>query len=782
MRVYQRILSDLLIDSAFLLEVVIASTHQRFEADMKNRELRPSIVLEEKYELIRQVGSGSTAQVWCARAPNGSAVACKILHPHLRGNDQMVVRLQREAEILSRLAHPNIPRHVETSIHGDFAFLAMEFVDGLPLDEFLGQQTRRGLHFAGSEVRTIFVQLCGAITHAHQHGVIHRDLKPQNIMFSPQAENRVVKVLDFGHSRSEQGTVFEGTTHGRFQGSPLYMAPEQVNGQPATVASDVFTLATILFEILTLRRAWVRSEDNVPLPAYDEPAPLAWNNLPAILYRIALGPRPILGRLRPGLPSGLEDAFEKALSINPADRLSTVAEFHDAVWTELETLSEKPIPITEPTLPAVEPEDIDDVDPEWADNVSAGPTVKDSPGRPDPTEGPHTAKPDAPNGAEDPTCRRPEPPGLGDTFRIAYTPHVETEDPWLADERRKPSSKTSTDATDAASLTLDTDTDVTNVRNSEPLDDALLQDTTIFTGVSAPRPNSRPHEQHGTAKSATSAIVSPSVRQQGSYGPSEAAPDATPIAVFATATVSASPASCSAGRSSSPELVAASFVEGGPIPCATDGHDRPPRAEPRSSDVGPTTRIEYPSVSPPPPLIVHDPAPPASLVAAPAETLRRQELVSSFRLASPGNGTLHQRPNKDSIFRWLTGSGGVRAARHRSGLAMRSLPRHLRVRASVPLTQRHHDIDRARRRRRDLQWASICLGLALTGMLFGMWLNSSFPEDAGPPRVSPQAPHWADQDASDDVPLIRAPTTPSTARRLLEQPDSEQRIVPPPPP
>ena len=316
---------------------------------MKSNALTAGLLLDDEYTLLRPLGSGSTGEVWLAETSDGSAVACKILHPSLRKNERSVRRMMREAEALSHLTHPNISKHIEVRNGEHFTYLVMEYIEGHTLDDVLSSQTQTETHLSGSKVRAIFQQLCDAVEFAHAKFIIHRDIKPQNIMVVDSAGEPKVKILDFGHARLLDGNAFEETTDGRTHGSPLYMSPEQVHGRPATVQSDVFALTTVLFELVTLHRTWIRDQHNRPLLAFVEPVPPGWNNLASILYRIAAAPRPRVRSLREALSVALEALIERALSIDPNDRPASVDELRTAAWPELLKLPDGGEAITQPS-------------------------------------------------------------------------------------------------------------------------------------------------------------------------------------------------------------------------------------------------------------------------------------------------------------------------------------------------------------------------------------------------------------------------------------------------
>ena len=318
---------------------------------MTETPLRSGKRLDDRYTLIRKLGTGSTGAVWLAQAPHGAIVACKILHPSMRNNRRVVGQLIKEADILAQLEHPNITQQIEICTQGSSAYLVMEYVDGQPLHELLGSQTRRGRHFAGGTIRALFRPLCAAVEYAHANQIVHRDVKPQNVMVVDTGDGPSVKMLDFGHARLLEGSIFDATTDGRRRGSPMYMSPEQINGRPATVKSDIFALGIVLFEMLTLHRTWVRDDQDRPLPAFSEPVPAAENTVASVLSRIAGAPRPSVRGLRPSLSEALDTLVEKTLSVDPDGRPPTVEALREAAWPELLRLSDEEEPLARRDAP-----------------------------------------------------------------------------------------------------------------------------------------------------------------------------------------------------------------------------------------------------------------------------------------------------------------------------------------------------------------------------------------------------------------------------------------------
>jgi serine/threonine protein kinase len=301
--------------------------------------LRPGTIIDDRYMLVRQLGAGGCGAVWLATDGGQSAaerdmsdIVLKILHPHFDRYSLAVKQLAREAELLGQLAHPNIARPLAFSSNGPHTYLAMEFIEGRPLDQEIGAHTRTDTYFSDHEVLRLFGEICSAVSHAHSRAIIHRDLKPQNVMVARKGGSLFVKVLDFGIAKLLEGSLFDATTFGRRIGSMFYMAPEQCKGESADVRSDIFSLGVMLFEILTLRRAWAWDQSERPLRAFEHPLPAdGANAVSAVLMRVATAPRPRPTDARPDLPRQLDDVLTRAMAIAPEDRYPTV----DALLTTL---------------------------------------------------------------------------------------------------------------------------------------------------------------------------------------------------------------------------------------------------------------------------------------------------------------------------------------------------------------------------------------------------------------------------------------------------------------
>jgi len=225
----------------------------------KNSEKIPDRI--GRYEVIELIGKGGYARVYKARlrGPMGftKTLAIKVTAAPEAEDSKQVKALVNEARICGLLQHPNIIEVYEFGRWGQQYFIAMEHIDGLPLDVLLKAVKRSGrLLTAGFAIETLS-QVCRGLKYAHrlmdedgmEHQVIHRDLKPGNLMMT---SNNLVKIMDFGIAKSALSLT--QTMEGFTKGTPMYMSPEQVQGASLTPASDIYSLGIILFEIMTGER------------------------------------------------------------------------------------------------------------------------------------------------------------------------------------------------------------------------------------------------------------------------------------------------------------------------------------------------------------------------------------------------------------------------------------------------------------------------------------------------------------------------------------------------
>jgi len=229
--------------------------------------LSTSTLDEGRYELGKVVGSGGMALVYRARdRKHGRPVAVKLLADNLSADPELRQRFRREAELAERLSHPNVVAVLDAGEADGRAYIVLEYVDGPNLAEEL----RRAGRLEPERVAELGAQAAAALAHAHEQGLVHRDVKPQNLLL---AADGTLKVSDFGIARMVDGTQLTQT--GTVLGTAAYLAPEQAAGEETTGATDVYALGMVLFELLTGEQ-WT-SQELPPPPGFlapDVPAEL----------------------------------------------------------------------------------------------------------------------------------------------------------------------------------------------------------------------------------------------------------------------------------------------------------------------------------------------------------------------------------------------------------------------------------------------------------------------------------------------------------------------------
>lgn len=264
-------------------------------------------VLCGRYELLSELGRGTSGVVYKAHDPKlDRLVALKILRPELVSLEESGVglkqRFHQEAVAAGRLTHPAIIAVHDVGEAEGRPFIVMEYIEGGTLaDLLLG-----GRPLPLADATGIVLQVCAALDYAHRHGVVHRDIKPRNILVGPG----VTKVTDFGTAR------ILGANHtqtGTMLGTPAYMSPEMVRGQAADPRSDLFSLGVVLYEALTGVN---------PFNAAD---------LAAVLYRIVNTDAPSVRHHHAELPPGLDRVVRRALAKEPEARYATATDFASAL-------------------------------------------------------------------------------------------------------------------------------------------------------------------------------------------------------------------------------------------------------------------------------------------------------------------------------------------------------------------------------------------------------------------------------------------------------------------
>src|SRR5688572_9125668 len=261
----------------------------------------------EHYVVDRVIGRGGMATVYlCRDTRDNSRVAVKVLRKEL-GSAIVVERFLREISFASELDHPRIPKVLDSGVIDGLPYYAMTYVEGESLKHKLEREKQLRL----DDAIGIACQVIAPTAYAHSRGIVHRDIKPDNILIAPDG----VYVLDFGIARAiiESG-VDRLTSTGIGVGTPAYMSPEQALGDRNLDArSDVYSLGCVVYEMIA----------GIP--------PFVGPTSQAIISRRFAAPPPPLSHVRDSVPEEVEDAVQRALARSPADRWSTVAEFGEAL-------------------------------------------------------------------------------------------------------------------------------------------------------------------------------------------------------------------------------------------------------------------------------------------------------------------------------------------------------------------------------------------------------------------------------------------------------------------
>ena len=262
-------------------------------------------VLKDKYRIYDRVGTGGFATVYMGRnLESNEVVAVKVLRQEYTDEPRFVERFRREASMISQLRHPNIVRMRDYGVENGTHYLILDYVEGKTLAQLL--QERGSLPV--EETVAIAKQVCRAMQAAEEAGVIHRDIKPYNIMVTPAGQ---VKVMDFGIGRM---STLATMTHGSmFIGTPGYLSPEMAKGEGADVRSDIYALGIVMYEMLIGEAPFV--------------ADSAW----AVIRHQIETPPPSLRSKRSDVPAWLEAVVNRALAKDPQQRFQTPKEMLDAL-------------------------------------------------------------------------------------------------------------------------------------------------------------------------------------------------------------------------------------------------------------------------------------------------------------------------------------------------------------------------------------------------------------------------------------------------------------------
>lgn len=259
-----------------------------------------------RYQLVREIGAGGMGRVFQAvDTETGRAVAAKVMNLHSENNLEALIRFHQEGALLSRLKHPNIVEVYGTFLEGETSSIIMELLEGSSLWQILSVE-----RLSLGRTKHLMRQVCSALAYAHEYGVIHRDVKPGNIMV---VGNDHVKVTDFGIARILNSGSTLRTMTGTSIGTPLYMAPEQIEGRGIDGRVDIYSAGVILYHIVTGR------------PPFEGEDPIS-----VAFKHVHSAPQPP-STLNADIPADWEALILKALAKDPDDRFQRAEEMEEAL-------------------------------------------------------------------------------------------------------------------------------------------------------------------------------------------------------------------------------------------------------------------------------------------------------------------------------------------------------------------------------------------------------------------------------------------------------------------
>ena len=271
-------------------------------------------LIGERYQVERRIGEGGMGQVYLARhVLMGRACALKVMSPALSRDPDAVSRFNREATNASRITHPNVCAVYDFGLTADgMVYLAMEYVEGQALSDVL----ERSSPMPVARAAKLITQCAAGLEAAHELGIVHRDLKPDNIMVMSARDRETAKLVDFGIAKAIQGDAGQRVTRTGFVvGTPEYMAPEQLAGDPLDGRSDQYALALVFYRAIT---------GQLPFEGASVQETL--------VKRLTDPPRP-LAAVRPDVPfpAGLQGVMDRALARDPEQRYPSVTAFAESI-------------------------------------------------------------------------------------------------------------------------------------------------------------------------------------------------------------------------------------------------------------------------------------------------------------------------------------------------------------------------------------------------------------------------------------------------------------------
>lgn len=282
---------------------IVTSISEAGNSQMPTTFMNVAAALEGRYQILKELGRGGMGIVFQAYDKQlNEQVAIKILSPMLSTNSEALERMKREVSAARRITHPNVIRIHDISEAGGLNFVSMEYFNGVSLKD----QIRKSGAMSLMQAFNIAAQICEGLEAAHQKGVIHRDLKSQNIIVNAAGQ---IKIIDFGLAHTAQ---LEGlTATGLIMGTPEYMAPEQVEGKKVDERADIYSLGIILYEIFTGK------------------VPFSGDSAIAIGFKQMKEEPPKPRTLNGQLPEAVENVILKALSKSPLQRYRSANELKD---------------------------------------------------------------------------------------------------------------------------------------------------------------------------------------------------------------------------------------------------------------------------------------------------------------------------------------------------------------------------------------------------------------------------------------------------------------------
>ncbi|MGN8645045.1 Stk1 family PASTA domain-containing Ser/Thr kinase [Gracilibacillus sp. HCP3S3_G5_1] len=267
-------------------------------------------VLNERYEIIKLIGGGGMANVYLGNDPIlNRQVAIKVLRLEYANDEEFITRFHREAQAATSLSHPNIVNIYDVGEEDQIYYMVMEYVDGMTLKQYI--QLHAPIEV--EEVIEIMTQITSAISHAHENGLIHRDIKPQNILIDPYGQ---IKVTDFGIAIALSATALTQTNS--MLGSVHYLSPEQARGGKANRKSDIYSLGIVLFEMLTGQ------------------LPFSGQSAVSIALKHLQTETPSVKELNPKVPQSVENIVLKSTTKDPFHRYQEVYEMEDELTHALD--------------------------------------------------------------------------------------------------------------------------------------------------------------------------------------------------------------------------------------------------------------------------------------------------------------------------------------------------------------------------------------------------------------------------------------------------------------